>query len=163
MQVDTQNLKSLYSGDFQAYLAEEWAVVWRANYVRDLTRTKEASRDEWLTPEFQQFLWDQNTVANIGPGRSVTVTSAYGDTKLAELFFDLKNDPRPISLADRGKRLQDAYETVLAAVWQKHNAWRNREDAIARHERRQWMSIPPSSRRSQAASRQLRHICSMWR
>ncbi|CDZ54352.1 McrB family protein [Neorhizobium galegae] len=130
MQVDTHNLKNLYSNDFQSYLAEDWAVSWRANYVRDVTRTNQASREEWLTPEFQQFLWDHNSVANIGPGRSVTVTSAYGDMKLAELLFDLRNDPRPTALADRGKRLQKAYEIILSAVWQKHNERRPRARII---------------------------------
>ncbi|WP_284760328.1 AAA family ATPase [Agrobacterium sp. fls2-241-TYG-188a] len=130
MQVNTQELKKLYSSDFQLYLEEEWAVTWRTNYLRDLTRAKSASREEWLTPTFQEFLWNQNSVANIGPGRSVTVTSAYEDTELAELLYDLKNEPRPTTLIERGKRLQNAYKAVLSAVWQKHNERRPRARII---------------------------------
>lgn len=116
-----EELKTLYNGAFRDYFEKDWAVEWRENYVRDVERVRTADENTWLSPDFQKFLWDQNSVANIGLGKTVTIASAYEDLSLAKRLFEIRNLVRPESSVERGKLLGDAYEEIMTLVRPKHS------------------------------------------
>jgi 5-methylcytosine-specific restriction protein B len=114
------DLQEIFRGQFRAYREEPWAVDWRASYVSHAERVRSANRATWLDPAFQRMLWDENPVSNIGPGTSVTVTSAYGDETLAARIFDIREAFGGDDLPARGKALQDAFDEILARVYPTH-------------------------------------------
>lgn len=116
-----EELQTLYSGAFREYFEKDWAVEWRENYVRDVERVRAADEKTWLSPDFQKFLWDQNSVANIGLGKTVTIASAYEDHLLAKRLFEIRNLVRPDSIVERGKLLGDAYDEIMTLVRPKHS------------------------------------------
>jgi len=119
IKLDSIAIKAAYSTDFQTKLTGEWK-QWRSNYIDFVTHLQTADRQNWLQPEFQEKLWDKNVIANIGPGRSVTVQGAYPDQLLAGRLFDFMRQPLGESAEDRGKALQSTFETILSEV-QKYN------------------------------------------
>ncbi|MEB2848081.1 AAA family ATPase [Endobacterium cereale] len=113
-------LERLYNGDFAAYRQEDWAEEWRRRYLDQVRRVQEADWDEWRTPVFQEMLWDNTSVAKIGPGQSVTVHGAYMDEELARILFDARGSLAGVPVEERGGRLQKLYDQVIKIVSERH-------------------------------------------
>ena len=94
---------------------------WHATYVKAVERVAAATYNEWMAPSFQESLWDMEGLANIGPGRSVTVVGAYSDKDVAEKLWQLKATSLPSDISQRAVTLDDAFNDVLALVHPKHN------------------------------------------
>jgi hypothetical protein len=105
---------------FRAYRDEPWAVEWRQRYAAHVELVKSANEAQWLDPAFQRRLWDENPISNIGPGTSVTVEGAYSDATIARELLQFRDEPLASDLAERGKRLQDKFDHVLARVYPAH-------------------------------------------
>ena len=109
-----EDLRDAFPGPFHAYCDQDWAVDWRTRYATHVERVRSADRTTWLDPTFQRLLWDENPVSSIGPGKSVTVTGAYGDETLAARLFEIREafggaDPQVGATA-----LQSAFDEILA-------------------------------------------------
>src|SRR5438132_10140263 len=102
-------IREAYTGDFKALLAGEWK-VWRQNYLNHVRRVQTADRQEWMTSQFQELLWDSDAITTIGPGRSVTVQGAYGDELLASELFDANKRARDGTQEERGLALQSLFD-----------------------------------------------------
>ncbi|CCD88396.1 ATPase associated with various cellular activities, AAA_5 [Bradyrhizobium sp. ORS 285] len=109
-----------FNGPFQAYRDEPWAVDWRKSYVAQVELVRRAERAQWLDPAFQRKLWDDNPVANIGPGRTVNVEQAYTDVGLSSRLLQIRDTSMEGDLSTRGRRLQEAYDEILGKVYQVH-------------------------------------------
>lgn len=117
MQVLLPNeLRDLFEGTFTSYREEDWAVRWRQNYAEHVKRVRDADRTTWLSPAFQQRLWDDASVSTIGPGQAVTLVNAYTDEAVAMRLFDARTMPEGLSVDQIGSRLQTLYDEVLALV-----------------------------------------------
>lgn len=117
---DDKALAEAFNGPFRAYLDEPWAVEWRQRYAAHVELVKSANEAQWLDPVFQRRLWDENPISNIGPGTSVTVEGAYSDVAISRELLQLRDAPIGSDLAERGKRLQDMFDQVLARVHPAH-------------------------------------------
>lgn len=113
-------LRSLYEGEFAAYRNEGWAMDWRRNYSNQVHKVLDADRAAWHAPEFQRMLWDASDVSGIGPGQAVTVVGAYSDMQLADLLFEARSSLDGLGVEERGKRLQNLFDEVLAWVYPRY-------------------------------------------
>lgn len=117
---DEKALTEAFNGPFRAYLNEPWAVEWRQRYAAHVELVKSADEAQWLDPAFQRRLWDENPISNIGPGTSVTVEGTYSDVAISRELLQFRDAPIGSDLAERGKRLQDMFDHVLARVHPAH-------------------------------------------
>lgn len=117
---DDKALTEAFNGPFRAYLDETWAVEWRQRYAAYVDLVKRADEAQWFDPPFQRGLWDENPISNIGPGTSVTVEGAYSDAAISRELLQFRDAPIGSDLAERGKRLQDMFDHVLARVYPAH-------------------------------------------
>jgi 5-methylcytosine-specific restriction protein B len=117
---DDRALIEAFNGPFRAYRDEPWAVEWRQKYAAYVELAKNADEVQWLDPAFQRRLWDENPISNIGPGTSVTVEGAYSDVAISRELLQFRDAPIGSDLAERGKRLQDMFDHVLARVYPAH-------------------------------------------
>jgi len=117
---DDKSLIEAFNGPFRAYRDEPWAVEWRRKYAAHVELVKSADEAQWLDPAFQRSLWDENPISNIGPGTSVTVEGAYSDVAISRKLLQFRDAPIGSDLAERGKKLQDIFDHVLASVYQTH-------------------------------------------
>lgn len=117
---DDKALIEAFNGPFRAYRDEPWAVEWRQKYVAYVELVRNAGKEQWLDPAFQRRLWDENPISNIGPGTSVTVEGAYSDVAISRELLQLRDTPIGSDVAERGKRLQDMFDHVLARVYPAH-------------------------------------------
>ena len=97
---------------------------WKHSYRTFVERVQAANHEEWLTPSFQTLLWEDDLIAKLGPGNSVTVEGAYDDAALAERLWQLRNWKRPEDAFARAKLLQDAFEEILKEVTPRYNSRR---------------------------------------
>lgn len=110
----------------EAEYASESGQRWRANYLNTLRRIREADEVVWLTSAFQRELWEESGVSGIGPGSSVTVTSAYEDVDLARFLLKLRDDGAPDDPAQAALVIQEAYDQILSRVRPRHTSKRPR-------------------------------------
>jgi hypothetical protein len=87
MTLDDVGVRQLFEGEFAAPLAGDWA-EWRGRYLAHVERVQAATREQFITTEFQEALWNSHAVTTIGPGRSVTIEEAYSDVPLARALFE---------------------------------------------------------------------------
>ena len=116
MQSSVDQIRALYEGKFATLLQGTWS-EWRHNYIDQIRTVAAADEATWMTDVFQKRLWDDASVANIGPGQSVTVIGAYTDQKLARVLWDAKGALNGLPLERRGERLQALYDQVLSHVY----------------------------------------------
>lgn len=117
---DDKALIEAFNGPFRAYRDEPWAVEWRQNYVAHVELVRTADMAQWHDSAFQSRLWDANPISSIGPGAAVTVEGAYSDAAISKYLLQQRDAVMGSDLAERGKRLQDMFDHVLAAVYPAH-------------------------------------------
>lgn len=117
---DDKALIEAFNGPFRAYRDEPWAVEWRQKYVAHVELVRNADTTQWLDPAFQSRLWDANPISSIGPGAAVTVEGAYSDAAISNHLLQQRDAVMGSDLAERGKRLQDMFDHVLAEVYPTH-------------------------------------------
>ena len=115
MQPTTNEIRILFNGKFATLLQGTWS-NWRRNYTDQVGAVAAADEATWMTPAFQQRLWENGSVANIGPGQSVTVVGAYADERLAKVLWNAKGSLKELTTEQRGDRLQALYDQVLLLV-----------------------------------------------
>ena len=115
MQLSTDEIRTLFDGKFATLLQGTWS-EWRRNYTEQVRVIAVADEATWTTPAFQQRLWEDGAVANIGRGESVTVVGAYVDERLAKVLWDAKGSLDGLTMEQRGERLQALYDQVLSLV-----------------------------------------------
>ena len=116
MQPSTDKIRDLYEDKFAVLLQGTWS-EWRRNYIDQIRTVAAADEATWMTDVFQKRLWDDASVANIGPGQAVTVVGAYTDQKLARVLWDAKGALDGLPLERRGERLQALYDQILSHVY----------------------------------------------
>ncbi len=116
MQPSIDEIQSLFRGKFTNLLQGTWS-EWRRNYTDQIRAVIGADRETWMTAAFQQRLWDDASVASIGPGQSVTVVGAYTDQNLATILWDARAALEGLPLDRRGERLQALYDQVISLVY----------------------------------------------
>jgi MoxR-like ATPase len=118
--LDLNSLKTLHDQQFIRARDERWPQWWK-DYAAYVRRVQGASRDEWLTPAFQEFLWEDNGVSTAGLGTTVNVESAYQDRELAEALFALRGLQLPKAAAARAQQIQASFDEIMGKVSPKHN------------------------------------------
>lgn len=126
MQLSATQLHDLYDGEFADYRKQEPVAEWRRRYLEHVRAVRAADRDVWISPEFQELLWDSDAVSSIGPGQSVTVTKAYSDEALARMLFSQRDAIFELDLEARSKALEALYQRVLAHVYPQYTPRRPR-------------------------------------
>lgn len=111
---------SLYEKDFPALLTSEWK-PWREAYLGFVGRIQSASREEWMTPAFQQELWESADLGGVGMGTSVVLTTAYADPAIAAALWRARELVLPSDVARRAEAIVAVFEEVLGLVTPKHN------------------------------------------
>jgi len=119
-------LRGIFSGAFREEYLKREAQAWRQRYVGHVRRIRDASRDEWIRPEFQKALWEDSAVSTIGPGQTVTVVGAYGDAELAAMLLDARDHPPTGTPFERGQTLQALYDKTMAHVYPRYTSRRPR-------------------------------------
>jgi 5-methylcytosine-specific restriction protein B len=125
-------LISVWKNEFQTYINQDWANNWRNRYVERVEQVRQADRTIWMNPSFQEMLWNDNAVANIGPGNSVTVAGAYTDDGLASLLFDARNEQLPQIAVERGQRVEVLFARVLDWLQEKQYSRRRPKARLVR-------------------------------
>ena len=123
--MDDAALRAAFA-EMQTAYAEGVGKRWRENYAAHLDRVRTASREAWLTPEFQRRLWNDTNVSGIGAGSAVTVDGAFQDMELAEWLLGLRDAGLTGSTDERGAQLQGHYEALLARVHPRYASKRPR-------------------------------------
>lgn len=116
--LDADAVKSAYEGEFQVTLREGVWPTWRTNYIAHVKRIQSATDTEWMTPTFQEALWDDDSISGVGPGSSVTVAGAYKNKSLARALRAAFETTPHASAEDRGLFLQKLYDDTLEQVEQ---------------------------------------------
>lgn len=111
-------MNALFVNDFPAYTVQ--AAAWRTGYAEIVQAVRTESPDEFLDPAFQERLWNQNPIASVGLGISVTVKGAYTDRNLAKALLGLRGTGLTGTSIERGLQLQQACERILQLV-RPHN------------------------------------------
>ncbi|ACC75943.1 AAA family ATPase [Paraburkholderia phymatum] len=127
-----EQLLDIWKSGFKTYRDEPWAIQWRQRYAEQVRMAKDAPRDAWMKAAFQESLWDDNPVANIGPGKSVTVTGAFSDTELAADLFNARDSMPEGDVQVRSKWLEQLYTKVLKRVADKKHATRRPKARLIR-------------------------------
>jgi 5-methylcytosine-specific restriction enzyme B len=117
MEID---LKTHYEGPFQTLLKGEWA-AWRRSYLDSVRYVQDATEEVWKKPEFQSYLWEDDSITTLGPGNAVTVPGAYDDAEVSEALWQARIMPLPESEAQRAAVICLAYEDVIGLVSPKHS------------------------------------------
>jgi len=116
--LDAAAVRSAYEGEFRTRLQESFWPTWRTNYIAHVERVQAATDAEWMTPAFQETLWDNDSISGVGPGSSVTVAGAYKNKALARALRDaFLTNPLPTP-EERGLFLQKLYDDTLDQVQQ---------------------------------------------
>lgn len=118
--LDAVAVRSAYEGEFRTRLQESFWPSWRTNYIAHVERVQTATDAEWMTPVFQEALWDTNAIAGLGPGSSVTVEGAYQDKDIAQALLNARRAKHAQSPSERGAFLQAVNDDILGRV-QKYN------------------------------------------
>lgn len=119
MQPSTDEIRTLFSGKFATLLQGTWS-NWRRIYTDQVGAVAAADEATWMTPTFQQRLWENGSVASIGPGQAVTVVGAYADKHLAKVIWEAKGSLEGLTTEQRGERLQALYDQVLSLVYPRY-------------------------------------------
>ncbi|MEW5835558.1 MAG: hypothetical protein AB1832_10865 [Pseudomonadota bacterium] len=88
---------------------------WTAKLSRHLSRVREVSHDEFLTPAFQQYLWEDESISATGMGH-VDVSEIIKSAEIAELLWNTKRLALPSDPGLRGKALASAWNELLALI-----------------------------------------------
>lgn len=118
--MDQVEIKRLHDDVFPQLRAGEWK-PWRESYLVFVERIRASSRDEWMSPDFQKFLWENAGISGVGMGSSVTVATAYADREIAEVLWRARETALPADFVERGRFLVGIYDQVLTLVTPKHN------------------------------------------
>ena len=113
---DAEAVKAAYATGFKDRLSKPDWKTWRDNYLAQVQRVEGATDAEWMTPAFQELLWDKNPISTLGPGVSVQVAGAYSDRALAQSLRAAYKQPRNDNVHERGAFLQAVYEDTLKAL-----------------------------------------------
>jgi len=127
-----EQLREIWQTGFKTYAAQQWATEWRHRYAEQIRIVKGASRDTWMTPGFQAKLWNDNPIANIGSGNSVTVPGALTDMELASKLLDWRDVVLSGDAEARGEHLDALYKEVLTWVVSKQYAKRRPKARLVR-------------------------------
>ncbi|MDP9645460.1 McrB family protein [Paraburkholderia caledonica] len=125
-------LREIWQTGFKTYATQQWATEWRHRYTEQLRLVKDTSRDIWLTPDFQAKLWNDNPIANIGSGNSVTVPGALPDKELASHLLNERDAVLPYDAEARGEYLDALYKRILAWIAKKQYAKRRPKARLIR-------------------------------
>ncbi|NIE63142.1 AAA family ATPase [Burkholderia sp. Ax-1719] len=125
-------LREIWQTGFKAYKAEQWATQWRHHYAEQIRTVKSASRDMWMEPSFQAKLWNDNPIANIGSGNSVTVPGALADRELAATLLDSRENLPLTDAESSGRHIEALYHQVLAWIKSKNYAKRRPKARLIR-------------------------------
>ena len=89
---ETDDLKTLFDTDFQRHREEtSWWTRWEQNYLAHVEKVMATDEQAWLTPAFQEFLWEDEGMTSVGLGRTVVIKGAFKDEKLARSLWDLRS------------------------------------------------------------------------
>lgn len=120
---DNTSLKQLFDERFIAHRDAHW-VPWRVAYLEHVRRVQTASREQWMRPDFQEYLWEHDGAGSIGLGKSVVITGAFKDQSLAETLWRVRSMETPADILARAQQLDNAFDGVLQNVSPAHNARR---------------------------------------
>lgn len=126
MQLSAARLHELYEREFSDYRKQDAVAEWHRRYVDHVAMVEAADFETWLTPRFQQQLWESDAISTIGPGQSVTVTGAYTDEPLARMLFEARNTVLEASLEARCEVLGALYVRILSSVYPRYTPRRPR-------------------------------------
>jgi 5-methylcytosine-specific restriction protein B len=115
----SDDLHRLFKEQFTALLEGPWS-DWRQSYIDHVRAVATADQAAWLSPQFQQSLWDDSSVSSVGPGQSVTLVKAYADLDLARLLWEAKTSITGLPTGERGAALQSLYDRVMSLVYPKY-------------------------------------------
>lgn len=94
---------------------------WRGKYLAFVDRIRRATREEWMTPKFQEYLWESDDLSGVGMGSSVVLTTAYADREVAEALWEARERSLPTDVASRGDVIATVFEDTLKLITPKHN------------------------------------------
>lgn len=117
---DPTTLKHLYENECHNLLSTRWK-EWRSRYLAYVQRVQSARQAEWVTSDFQRFLWDDDGVSGVGLGATVTVERAYEDREIAEALLSLRDLKLESDVALRAKQLSDGFAQIIGLVSPKYN------------------------------------------
>ncbi|HLL52595.1 MAG TPA: AAA family ATPase [Myxococcaceae bacterium] len=118
--VELNQLKSIYERHFIPVRDARWP-QWRKDYLHYVTEVQRTDLQTWMTPRFQEYLWEDDGVSTAGLGATVIVRGAYTDKELAQALFDLRDVPLEKEPVARAKQLQGAYDRIMGMVTPRHN------------------------------------------
>ncbi|MFA4892704.1 McrB family protein [Brevundimonas sp.] len=123
--LDTTALREAYAV-FQNVYGDTRGQAWRQSYAERVASVQDAPADVWVTPAFQQSLWESSGISGIGPGSAVTVMGAYQDSDLAALLLKLRDEGLPDDPLAAAVAIQTAYDSILDRVRPKYTEKRPR-------------------------------------
>lgn len=94
---------------------------WEASCLADFDKIASAPEQEFRTPEFQQYLWQLDDIASIGPGNSVTVPGAYQDAAIVEALWQLRQWQPSTDLFNRASHLDAEYNRIIGLIFNVHS------------------------------------------
>lgn len=107
----------------EAFAQEDWS-EWTERYLEYVRRVQGATHKEWVTPEFQAYLWEHDGLMGVGSGSSVVVRTAYEDSAVVECLWRIRGLKPEGEVLARSRQLDAAFKEVMALVFPKHNARR---------------------------------------
>jgi len=119
---ETDDLKTLFDTDFQRHREEtSWWTRWEQNYLAHVEKVMATDEQAWLTPAFQEFLWEDEGMTSVGLGRTVVIKGAFKDEKLARSLWDLRSLSLEQDTMARARQLDAQFERLLKMVSPAHN------------------------------------------
>lgn len=96
--------------------------VWLKNLSAWLARVGSVDRETFVSPEFQQELWENESVSATGQGH-IDVSRVTAEKAIAERLWDLKQAPVPVARDERSKWLGDAWDEIAGMVQPLTDRW----------------------------------------
>lgn len=89
-------------------------------YHAAVTRAQNDAWDAWSSPEFQRFLWEDESGVGLGVGREVTVLDAIKDPELIESLWALPKATLPDDFVERARHLDETFSAIMERVYPPH-------------------------------------------
>jgi len=117
---NVNTLLEIYTKEFLPYRDRQWQ-GWRSSYLQFVELVQNTPHREWMTPSFQEFLWERDDVASAGLGKSVVISGAFKDKDLAQALWDVRQIGLAAETKERAEQLGSAFERIMAKVSPRHN------------------------------------------
>jgi hypothetical protein len=89
-------------------------------YRAAVEKVRTADRATWDTPDFQRFLWDDESSMTVGVGRKVAVDGAYTDLAVVDALWALREAVLPAEVGERARRIDEQFAELMARVYPQH-------------------------------------------